>query len=232
LRRTCSKKLTQRYGLEKFNSLGVFFSAVHRSSLILHLSMSLSDRAPAILHEWVQSESLRKHCYAVADSMKHFAQLRGEDVDLWEAVGLLHDMDYERHPNLERSSTEGHPFVGVAWLRDNGWSEEVCRAILSHADYSAVSPETALERTLRAVDELSSFVVAVALVRPTKSIHDVDLAAVKKKMKDKAFARAVNREDIVRGAEQLGMPLDEVITNVIAALKADATRLGLAGITG
>jgi len=191
--------------------------------------MPEAERALAILHEWVQSESLRKHCYAVADSMKHFAQLRGEDVDLWEAVGLLHDMDYERHPNLERSSTEGHPFVGVAWLRDNGWSEEVCRAILSHADYSGVNPETGLEKTLRAVDELSSFVVAVALVRPTKSIDDVDLAAVKKKMKDKAFARAVNREDIIRGAEELGMPLDEVITNVIAALKADANRLGLAG---
>jgi putative nucleotidyltransferase with HDIG domain len=192
--------------------------------------MPQAERALAILHEWVQSESLRKHCYAVADSMKHFAQLRGEDVDLWEAVGLLHDMDYERHPNLERSSTEGHPFIGVAWLRDNGWSEEVCRAILSHADYSGVQPETALEKTLRAVDELSSFVVAVALVRPTKSINDVDLAAVRKKMKDKAFARAVNREDIVRGAQQLGLPLDEVITNVIAALKADAARLGLVGI--
>src|SRR5881227_484842 len=193
---------------------------------------TLSDRALAILQEWIQSESLRKHCYAVADSMKHFAQLRGEDVDLWEAVGLLHDIDYERHPNVERSSTEGHPFVGVAWLRDNGWSEEVCRAILSHAHYSGVNPETGLEKTLRAVDELSSFVVAVALVRPTKSIDDVDLAAVKKKMKDKAFARAVNREDIIRGAEQLGMPLDEVITNVIAALKADAARLGLAGVAG
>jgi putative nucleotidyltransferase with HDIG domain len=161
--------------------------------------------------------------------MKHFAQLRGEDVDLWEAVGLLHDMDYEKHPNLERSTTEGHPFVGVQWLHDNGWNEEVCRAILSHADYSEVVPESNLEKTLLAVDELSSFVVAVALVRPTKSIHDVDLAAVKKKMKDKAFARAVNREDIVRGAEELGMPLDDVITNVIAALKADALRLGLAG---
>ena len=191
---------------------------------------TLSDRALAILQEWIQSESLRKHSYAVADSMKHFAQSRGEDVDLWEAVGLLHDMDYERHPNLEHSSTEGHPFVGVAWLRQNGWSEEVCRAILSHADYSGVSPETGLEKTLRAVDELSSFVVAVALVRPTKSIYDVDLAAVKKKMKDKAFARAVNREDIVQGAEQLGLPLDEVISNVIAALKADAARLGLAGV--
>ena len=192
--------------------------------------MSFAPRALAILQQWVKSESLRKHCYAVADSMKHFAQLRGEDVDLWEAVGLLHDMDYERHPNLERSATEGHPFVGVAWLRDNGWSEEVCRAILSHADYSGVFPATTLEKTLRAVDELSSFVVAVALVRPTKSINDVDLAAVKKKIKDKAFARAVNRDEIVHGSEQLGMPLDEVITNVIAALKSDATRLGLAGI--
>jgi putative nucleotidyltransferase with HDIG domain len=193
--------------------------------------MSLAPRALAVLHEWVKSESLRKHCYAVADSMKHFAPLNGaaEDVDLWEAVGLLHDLDYEKHPNLERSATEGHPFVAVKWLRENGWSEEVCHAILSHADYSGVEPETPLEKTLRAVDELSSFVVAVALVRPTKSINDVDLAAVKKKMKDKAFARAVNREEIVHGAEQLGMPVDEVITNVITALKADATRLGLAG---
>src|SRR5437762_13934123 len=163
--------------------------------------------------------------------MKHFAQLRGEDADLWEAVGLLHDMDYEKHPNLERSSTDGHPFVGVAWLRENGWSEEVCRAILSHADYSGVTPETRLEKTLRAVDELSGFVVAVALVRPTKSINDVDLASVKKKMKDKAFARAVNREESIHGAEQLGLPLEEVIANVIAALKTDASRLGLAGTT-
>src|SRR5436853_2008102 len=188
----------------------------------------LADRALAILHEWVQSESLRKHCYAVSDSMKHFAKLRGADSDRWEAVGLLHDMDYERHPNLERSPTEGHPFVGVAWLREHGWSEEICRAILSHADYANVSRETPLEKTLYAVDELSSFVIAVALVRPTKNIRDVDVAAVKKKMKDKAFARAVNRDDIVRGAEELGMPLDEVIMNVITALKPDADRLGLA----
>jgi putative nucleotidyltransferase with HDIG domain len=180
------------------------------------MNETLGARALDILRDWVKSESLRKHCYAVADSMKHFAQLRGENADLWEAVGLLHDMDYERHPNLEQSPTGGHPFVGVAWLRDNGWSEEVCRAILSHADYATVSRETALEKTL---------------VRPTKSIHDVDVRAVKKKMKDKAFARAVNREDIVRGAEELGMPLDDVIAEVIAALKSDAERLGLAGIT-
>ena len=193
------------------------------------MNETLPAQALNVLHDWVQSESLRKHCYAVADSMKHFAQLRGEDADLWEAVGLLHDMDYERHPNLEHSPTEGHPSVGVAWLREKGWGEEVCRAILSHADYSGVSRETPLEKTLYAVDELSSFIVAVALVRPTKSIHDVDVRAVKKKMKDKAFARAVNRDDIVRGADELGMPLDDVITNVIAALKADAIRLGLAG---
>jgi putative nucleotidyltransferase with HDIG domain len=193
--------------------------------------MILAERALTLLHEWVQSESLRKHCYAVSDSMKHFAQLRGENADPWEAVGLLHDMDYERHPNLEHSSTEGHPFVGVAWLRQNGWSEEICRAILSHADYSGVSRETVLEKTLYAVDELSSFVIAVALVRPTKSIHDVDLAAVKKKVKDKAFARAVNRDDIVGGAKELGMPLDNVIAEVISALKSDAERLGVAGIS-
>jgi putative nucleotidyltransferase with HDIG domain len=195
------------------------------------MSDTLASKAIEILHHWVQSESLRKHCYAVADSMKHFAQLRGENADLWEAVGLLHDMDYERHPNLERSPTEGHPFVGVAWLREHGWSEEVCRAILSHADYANVSRGTALEKTLYAVDELSSFVVAVALVRPTKSIQDVDVRAVKKKMKDKAFARAVNREDIVRGAEQLGMPLDTVIAEVVTALQSDAERLGLVGTT-
>src|SRR6266516_1850653 len=193
------------------------------------MSETLASRALIILHDWVQSESLRKHCYAVADSMRHFAQLRGADADLWEAVGFLHDMDYERHPNQEHSSTEGHPFVGVAWLRENGWSQEVCRAILSHANYANISRETALEKTLYAVDELSGFVIAVARVRPSKSINEVDVAAVKKKMKDKAFARAVNRDDIMRGAEELGMPLDHVIAEVIAALKSDAERLGLAG---
>jgi len=191
---------------------------------------TLADRALTILHDWVQSESLRKHCYAVADSMKHFATLRGADVDLWEAVGLLHDMDYERHPNHEQSATDGHPSVGVAWLRDHGWSEEVCRAILSHANYTNVARKTPLEQTLYAVDELSGFVIAVARVRPSKSIYDVDVASVKKKMKDKAFARAVNREDIVQGAAELGMPLDEVIAKAIAALGTDAHRLGLAGI--
>jgi predicted hydrolase (HD superfamily) len=140
-------------------------------------------------------------------------------------------MDYERHPNHEQSATDGHPSVGVAWLRDHGWSDEVCRAILSHANYTNVTRETPLEQTLYAVDELSGFVIAVARVRPSKSIYDVDVASVRKKMKDKAFARAVNREDIVHGAAELGMPQDEVIANVIAALGADAQRLGLGGIT-
>jgi len=190
---------------------------------------TLTQRALTTLHDWVQSESLRKHCYAVSDSMHHFAGQQGADVDLWEAVGLLHDLDYERHPNQEQSSTEGHPFVAVAWLREQGWSEEVCRAILSHAEYSGVARETPLERTLYAVDELSGFVTAVARVRPSKSIKEVDVASVKKKMKDKAFARAVNRDDIVRGASELGKPLDDVIGGVIAALAADAERLGLVG---
>ena len=189
----------------------------------------LAEQALGILQEWVQSESLRRHCYAVADSMKHFAEKTGADADLWEAVGLLHDMDYERHPNQEQSSTEGHPFVGVAWLREQEWSEEVCRAILSHADYAGVPRETSMEKTLYAVDELSGFVTAVARVRPSKSVHDVDVASVQKKMKDKAFARAVNREDIVRGAAELGMPLEEVIGGVISALQGDAARLGVEG---
>ena len=190
----------------------------------------LAERALNILHDWVQSESLRKHCYAVSDSMRHFAQLQAADPDLWEAVGLLHDMDYERYPNQEQSPTEGHPFIGVAWLRDNNWSEEVCRAILSHADYSGVKREKSLERTLYAVDELSGFVMAVARVRPSKNISEVEVSSVKKKMKDKAFARAVSRDDIVRGADEIGLPLEEVIGGVITALSADAQRLGLAGV--
>ena|SRR5207237_1060534 len=189
----------------------------------------LVERALPILHEWVQSESLRRHCYAVADIMRHFAEFSGGDPDLWEAVGLLHDMDYERYPNQEQSSSAGHPFVAIEWLREKGWSEEVCRAILSHANYSNVPRKTSLEKTLYAVDELSGFVMAVARVRPSKSIHDADVPAVKKKMKDKAFARAVNRQDIIDGAAELGMPLDNLVAEVIKALSADAERLDLAG---
>ncbi len=190
----------------------------------------LVERALTILHEWVQSDSLRKHCYAVADSMRHFAQMQGANADLWEAVGLLHDMDYERYPNQAQSPSEGHPFVAVAWLREHGWDEEICRAILSHADYSGVGRETPLERTLYAVDELSGFVMAVARVRPSKSVEEVDVVSVKKKMKDTAFARAVHREDIFRGGAELGIPVEQLIEGVITALRADAERLGLAGI--
>ncbi|HEY2800619.1 MAG TPA: HDIG domain-containing protein [Chthoniobacterales bacterium] len=193
---------------------------------------SLDEKALIILHEWVQSESLRKHCYAVSDCMKHFAQLHGADADLWQAVGLLHDMDYERYPNAEQSATEEHPSVAAKWLRENGWSEEVCRAILSHANYTGVPRETPLEKTLFAIDELSGFVTAVARVRPSKSIREVDVAAVKKKMKDKAFARAVNRQDIIDGAQQLDRPLEEIIAEVIIALTDDADRLSLAGDIG
>ena len=186
----------------------------------------LTPKARALLHEWVQSESLRKHCEAVSACLRYFARRDGEDEDLWGAVGLLHDMDFEKHPNLELAP-DGHPFVGVAYLRDNGWGETVCRAILSHADYSGVEPESALEKTLCAVDELSGFVIAVALVRPDKSVHNVEVKSVRKKMKDKAFAAKVSREEIVHGAERLGVPLEELIAEVIAALRAESDRLGV-----
>jgi putative nucleotidyltransferase with HDIG domain len=212
---------------------------------------SYTEQAMATLHEWVQSEVLRKHCYAVAASMRHFAQLKGADADLWSAVGLLHDLDFEQYPQMPPPGDQPaaaaaailagsggepllkmHPFVGVAYLQQHGWSNEVCRAILSHADYSGVRPESALERTLVAVDELSSFVIAVALVRPSKSVFEVEVAAVKKKMKDKAFARAVNRDDITRGAEGLDMPLEDLIQHVIDALRAAAPQLGVQGVGG
>jgi putative nucleotidyltransferase with HDIG domain len=188
----------------------------------------LMTESRVLLHEWVQSESLRKHCEAVSACMRHFAVRAGEDPDLWGAVGLLHDLDYERHPNLELSET-GHPFVGVRYLTEHGWSEVVTHAILSHADYSGVEPINEMERTLRAVDELSGFVTAVALVRPDKSIFAVEVPSVRKKMKDKAFAAKVSREDIIAGAEALGMPLEEVIQEVILALRDNADLLGLRG---
>lgn len=187
----------------------------------------LTARSRALLHEWVESESLRKHCEAVSASMRHMARKSGADEDLWGAVGLLHDMDYERHPNLELSET-GHPFVGVRFLRENGWGEEICRAILSHADYSGVEPVSDMEKTLVAVDELSGFVTAVALVRPDRSLNGVEVSSVRKKLKDKAFAAKVSREDIHKGAEGLGVPVEELIADVIAALRAEP-RLGLAG---
>jgi len=194
----------------------------------MEIERPLMPKARALLHEWVESESLRKHCEAVSACLRHFARRDGEDEDLWGAVGLLHDMDFEKHPNLELAA-DGHPFVGVAHLRDRGWGQTICRAILSHADYSGVEAESALEKTLSAVDELSGFVIAVALVRPDKSIHNVEVKSVRKKMKDKAFAAKVNREEIARGAERLGVPLEQVIDEVIVALRTEADRLGVTG---
>jgi putative nucleotidyltransferase with HDIG domain len=188
-----------------------------------------TEEARALLYEWVLAESLRKHCEAVSVCMRYFARQQDADVDLWGAVGLLHDMDFERHPNLELSET-GHPFVGVRYLTENGWGEEVTRAILAHADYSGVEAVTPMEKTLRAVDELSGFATAVALVRPDKSIHSVEVSSVKKKMKDKAFAAKVNRQDIIDGAAGLEMPLEDLIQQVINALREESDLLGLTGV--
>lgn len=192
------------------------------------IATPLMPQARGLLHEWVSGESLRKHCESVSASLRYFSRRDDQDEDLWGAVGLLHDMDFERHPNLELAA-DGHPFVGVTYLRDHGWGSEVCRAILSHADYSGVTPESPLEKTLCAVDELSGFVIAVALVRPDKSIHNVAVSSVRKKMKDKSFAAKVNRDEITHGAERLGVPLEDLITEVITALREEADRLGVAG---
>jgi putative nucleotidyltransferase with HDIG domain len=209
----------------------------------------LTERARATLHEWVQAESLRKHCEAVAACMVHFANKLGADADLWGAVGLLHDLDFERYPEMPEqgpattalavaliagapapAELPGHPFYGVVHVREAGWGDEVVRAILSHADYSGILPESPLERTLYAVDELSGFVTAVALVRPDKNIASVEVSSVKKKLKDKAFAAKVSREGIRHGAEVIGMSLDELIAEVIVALRAEAPRLGIGGV--
>jgi putative nucleotidyltransferase with HDIG domain len=188
----------------------------------------LVPQARATLHEWVATDSLRKHCEAVAACMGYFARQQGADEDLWVAVGLLHDLDFERHPDMDAGEA-GHPYVGVRYLREQGWGEEVTRAVLTHADYTGVEPVSPMERTLRAVDELSGFVTAVALVRPDRSVHTVQVSSVKKKMKDKAFAAKVSRDDIREGAELLGRPLDDVIQDVIDALRAESDRLGLTG---
>jgi putative nucleotidyltransferase with HDIG domain len=179
------------------------------------------DAALALLYEHVQSDSLRKHCLAVETVMRAYARKYGEDEELWGAAGLLHDFDYEQYPNLEQ-----HPFVGVGWLRELGYPEELLNAILAHADYSGVPRDRPLRVALFAVDELSGFVMAVARVRPNRSLAEVDVRAVRKKMKDKAFAAAINRADIEQGAVELGVPLDEHIDFVIRALQANPTALG------
>jgi predicted hydrolase (HD superfamily) len=180
------------------------------------------DRAWALVTEHVQGESLRKHLLAVEAAVRGYARLWGEDEEAWGFVALVHDFDYERYPDREN-----HPFRGVEILAALGYPEWVGRAILSHADYSGVPRESRLERTLFACDELASFIVAAALVRPSKSVLDLEPSSVMKRMKDKAFARAVSREDLVRGAEELGLPLEAHIANVIGFLREHAGELGL-----
>jgi putative nucleotidyltransferase with HDIG domain len=185
------------------------------------------DNAWRLLTEYTQSDSLRKHALAVEAAVRGYARRFGEDEEVWGFVGLVHDFDYERWPDAEN-----HPYRGVEILRERGCPEFVLRAILSHADYTGVARESRLEHTLFACDELAGFVTAAALVRPSKSVLDLEAASVRKRMKDKAFARAVRREDLVRGAEEIGLPLEEHIANVIAAMREQAGALGLRGVGG
>jgi len=187
------------------------------------------DAALALMHEYTASDSLRKHMYAVEAAMRAYAEHFGEDADRWGLTGLVHDFDYERWPNAAHSPTEEHPAQGVRVLREQGYPDDVLEAILGHASYSGVSRVTPMAKTLFAVDELTGLITATALVRPSKSVHEVDARSVRKKMKDKAFARGVNRDDVVNGAADLGVELDWHIQFVIDAMKARAESLGLAG---
>ena len=182
------------------------------------------DRAWALVTEHVQSESLRKHLLAVEAAVRGYARAAGEDEDAWGFVALVHDFDYEKYPDREN-----HPFRGVEILQGLGYPEWVTRAILSHADYSGVPRQSPLEKTLYACDEMAGFITAAALVLPSKSVLDLEAKSVIKRMKDKAFARAVPREDLRKGADELGLPLDEHIANVIAFLRERADDLGLRG---
>lgn len=187
------------------------------------------DEALALQHEYTKSDSLRKHMLAVEAAMRAYAGKFGEDPDRWGLAGLIHDFDYERYPNSEHSPTDGHPAFGVGVLRERGWPDDILQAILGHATYSGVPRESQMAKTLFAVDELTGLVTATALVRPSRSVHEVDARSVKKKMKDKAFARGVNREDVLLGAQELGVDLDEHIQFVVDAMKDAADALGLAG---
>ena len=189
------------------------------------------DEAFALMTEHTASPGLRQHMLAVEAAMRAYAQQLGEDQETWGIAGLLHDYDYERYPNAAHSPTEEHPSWGVRELRARGVAEPVCRAILGHASYTGVPRDTSLARALYAVDELCGFLVACALVRPSKSLADLEVASVKKKLKDKAFARGVSREDVRQGAEELGVPLDEHIAFVIQALRPVEASLGLGART-
>ena len=183
----------------------------------------------ALMREYTASESLRKHMLAVEGAMRAYAQKFGEDEERWGITGLIHDFDYERFPNDAHSPTEEHPSEGVRVLRSKGYPEDILQAILGHAQYTNTPRESKMAKTLFAVDELTGLITATALVRPTKSVHEVDAKSVRKKMKDKAFARGVNREDVVNGANELGVDLDEHIAFVIAAMQARSADLGLSG---
>jgi len=187
------------------------------------------DEALALMQEHTQSPSLRQHMLAVEAAMRAYAAKTGEDVEAWGLAGLLHDYDYERYPNPEHSATEGHPAWGVRQLREKGVSDAVCRAILGHGNYTGVPRDTPMAKTLFAVDELCGFLVACALVRPSKSFADLEVSSVKKKLKDKAFARGVNRDEVRQGAEELGVPLDEHIAFCIQALRPAEPSLSLGG---
>ena len=187
------------------------------------------EQTLALMHEYTASDSLRKHMLSVEAAMRAYAEKFGEDVERWGTTGLIHDFDYERYPNSEHSPTEGHPAEGVRILRDRGYPADILRAILGHATYSGVPRDTPMAKTLFAVDELTGLITATALVRPTKNVHEVETKSVRKKMKDKAFARGVSREDVMTGAEELGVDLDMHIAFVIAAMQAVAADIGLAG---
>jgi putative nucleotidyltransferase with HDIG domain len=190
------------------------------------------DRTAAwsLVCEWTQSESLRKHMLAVESAMRAYARKFGADEEAWAIAGLLHDFDYERFPNEAHSATAEHPSEGVRHLRGLGVSEEICAAIMGHAEYTNTPRESQMAKTLFAVDELCGLITAATYVRPSKSILDLEASSVRKKMKDKGFARGVSREDITLGAAELGVELETHITFVVEALKGNAEALGLKGI--
>jgi putative nucleotidyltransferase with HDIG domain len=185
------------------------------------------DDAWTLLCEYTQNENLLKHALAVEACVRAYARKLGGDEHLWGLTALLHDFDYERWPNDAHHPTQEHPYEGSKILRERGYPQELIRAILSHADYSGVPRQTPLEHALFACDELAGFLTACALVKPGKSIFEVETDSVKRKLKDKAFARGVNRQDVLKGAEELGVPLEEHISFCIEAMRAVADRLGL-----
>ncbi|MDQ3080890.1 MAG: HDIG domain-containing protein [Gemmatimonadota bacterium] len=188
------------------------------------------EQALALMHDYTASDSLRKHMLSVEAAMQAYAEKFGEDAHTWGLAGLLHDFDYERFPNEAHSATEEHPAEGARILRSQGYPEEIIDAMLGHATYSGVARESMMAKTLFAVDELTGLITATALVRPSKSVLEVEVKSVRKKMKDKAFARGVNRDDVINGTADLGVDLDEHIAFVIGAMQRVAPSLGLAGV--